>query len=545
MCRSCSFNIVSVRTRKQWHPRNGLARTFQYNNLDQMTVEEWRNGGPSANITRQTTFSYDAAGQLRQAQDPDANITMTYDNLGRLTGETDAYTSGPTFRTSTTYDINSRVTQVQQFIGASQTADHTDANLYDNLDRVTRLTRSGAGVATQRVDLAYNARGQYTTEKRYNNSAGTGTPLLSTFNYDSLGRLSTLAHTSGATTLAGYTYTYDALDRITQEVSSVDGTTNYTYDGRSQLTGVTYSNGTPSESYQWDANGNLASSNAGATTVLSNNRLVDDGTYTYSYDAEGRRISSTKKSDGTTTQYTYDQRGRLVGAGTAANPYSQVQEKYDPLDRQIGSIPGAGSSQWYGYTGNEITLNTNSTGTVNSRFLQGPGVDEVFAQDKVGSGTRWTLTDIRGSVRDVANTSNASVGHRIYDGFGKNTTNTGSATDTLFSYTGRYNDGATGLQNNRARWYDASAKRWTSEDPIGFAGGDANVNRYVGNGAVNGTDPSGLSDDKNKPPKTPAPPGKKWEWNPTPTMDNGNGSWGLVSTLPKPPKQNKEKHKTY
>jgi hypothetical protein len=34
--------------------------------------------------------------------------------------------------------------------------------------------------------------------------------------------------------------------------------------------------------------------------------------------------------------------------------------------------------------------------------------------------------------------------------------------------------------------------RWLSEDPIGFAAGDANLYRYVGNGPVNATDPLGL-----------------------------------------------------
>ncbi len=34
--------------------------------------------------------------------------------------------------------------------------------------------------------------------------------------------------------------------------------------------------------------------------------------------------------------------------------------------------------------------------------------------------------------------------------------------------------------------------RWTTNDPIGFGGGDTNTYRYVGNGPGNGLDPSGL-----------------------------------------------------
>lgn len=40
--------------------------------------------------------------------------------------------------------------------------------------------------------------------------------------------------------------------------------------------------------------------------------------------------------------------------------------------------------------------------------------------------------------------------------------------------------------------YDASIGRFLSEDPIGFAGGDANLSRYVGNAATSLVDPDGL-----------------------------------------------------
>jgi RHS repeat-associated protein len=65
--------------------------------------------------------------------------------------------------------------------------------------------------------------------------------------------------------------------------------------------------------------------------------------------------------------------------------------------------------------------------------------------------------------------------------------------DYIFGFTGRMLDEATGLQNNLNRWYDAKVGRWISEDPIGFAAGDANVYRYVGNSPTNFIDPSGLS----------------------------------------------------
>ena len=50
----------------------------------------------------------------------------------------------------------------------------------------------------------------------------------------------------------------------------------------------------------------------------------------------------------------------------------------------------------------------------------------------------------------------------------------------------------TGLQNNLNRWYDAGTGGWLSQDPKGFAAGDANLYCYVGNGPIEKTDSSGL-----------------------------------------------------
>ena len=56
---------------------------------------------------------------------------------------------------------------------------------------------------------------------------------------------------------------------------------------------------------------------------------------------------------------------------------------------------------------------------------------------------------------------------------------------TLVGYTGRPFDAEMGLQNNHHLWYDANTGRWISKAPIGFAAGDANLSRYVGNGSTN------------------------------------------------------------
>ncbi len=54
--------------------------------------------------------------------------------------------------------------------------------------------------------------------------------------------------------------------------------------------------------------------------------------------------------------------------------------------------------------------------------------------------------------------------------------------------------GAACARINHNRWYDASVGRWLSQDPKGFAAGDANLYRYCGNGPTTHVDPTGLAD---------------------------------------------------
>lgn len=49
-----------------------------------------------------------------------------------------------------------------------------------------------------------------------------------------------------------------------------------------------------------------------------------------------------------------------------------------------------------------------------------------------------------------------------------------------------------GLRYNVNRRCDPQVGWWISEDPIGFAGGDVNLMRYVGNGVLSAIDPTGL-----------------------------------------------------
>ena len=96
-----------------------------------------------------------------------------------------------------------------------------------------------------------------------------------------------------------------------------------------------------------------------------------------------------------------------------------------------------------------------------------------------------------GSIVAITDSTPAVVQQYAYDAFGMLTPSNPEFANT-YSYTGREWDQEIGLYYYRARYYDPMEGRFISKDPIGFAGGDVNLYRYVQNSPANWVDPSGL-----------------------------------------------------
>ncbi len=77
-----------------------------------------------------------------------------------------------------------------------------------------------------------------------------------------------------------------------------------------------------------------------------------------------------------------------------------------------------------------------------------------------------------------------------YDEFGVVTQDTNPGFQP-FGFAGGLYEQATGLTRFGSRDYDAVTGRWTSKNPIRFAGGDSNIYGYVFSDPVNFIDPNG------------------------------------------------------
>jgi RHS repeat-associated protein len=184
----------------------------------------------------------------------------------------------------------------------------------------------------------------------------------------------------------------------------------------------------------------------------------------------------------------------LRGAG---NLWGAIDSHRSGWPCLISSTQSQVRGERYVYDGDHIALKFDDAGSLTNRFLHGPLVDQVFADENALGEVLWMLADNQGTVRDVAAydevlDETTVVNHLTYDSFGRITGQTNASYEPHFGYTGREWDADAGLWYYRARWYDADVGRFVSEDPLGFAAGDANLSRYVFNSPTNATDPTGL-----------------------------------------------------
>jgi RHS repeat-associated protein len=245
--------------------------------------------------------------------------------------------------------------------------------------------------------------------------------------------------------------------------------------------------------YGTDANGNRVSRTIPTGSVTAaydeQDRLLQyaDGTYTSTADGQ---LKSKNDAAGQTT-YSYDPEGNLVTV-TLPNG-TRIDYVMDAEGHRIGKKVNGTLVQGFLYSGSlRPVAELDGAGNVVSRFVYATG-DNVPDYQVKGGVTYRIITDNLGSIRLVVNTATGQVVQRMdYDEFGNVTRDTNPGFQP-FGFAGGLYDRDTGLVHFNARDYDARTGRWTTKDPLSFAGGAANLYAYASGDPVNQRDPSGLS----------------------------------------------------
>jgi RHS repeat-associated protein len=310
--------------------------------------------------------------------------------------------------------------------------------------------------------------------------------VTTNYSYDDLSRLLSVLHQLSASTIDGAVYTVDAAGNRTSKADQVAGvTSNYSYDAIYELTQVTQGAHT-TESYTYDPVGNrLSSLGLSPYQYNASNEMVSTPNALYVYDNNGNLTSETTSTG--TTSYAWDFENRLTQV-TLPNSGGSVTLKYEPFGQRIEEIAPNATSIFV-YEGDDLIEETNGSGAVVARYAQGENVDEPLAMSR-SSVTSYYEADGLGSITSLTNGAGSLAQTYTFDSFGIQTGSSGTMTNP-FQYTARESDAETNLYYFRARQYDSGSGRFTSEDRIGFYGGN-DFYAYVHNHVTDSTDPFGL-----------------------------------------------------
>lgn len=454
----------------------GQAKTFSYY-VDGRTAAIRYNDPKTPDVT----FSYDAAdGNLVSMSDGTGTTSFTYRSVvaGTLGAGQLASVDGPLSNDTITYT-------------------------YDELGRRKGYAVNGIGEtvdfdALGRVVKAVNALGTF----NYNYIGATGrmqkadypNGMSANFAYDALTgdfRLNDLHYKlTDNSTVARFGYVYNAVGNITQwtqrlPAGSIARRWDITYDTVDQLIAI-------------------ASRNPDTGAPLSM------GSYAYTYDKAGNRLTETV--DGVTTTASYNALNQLVsmtGGNSASLP--SLAYEWDANDRLLAiAYPGTDRRSEFGYDGfgrrATVTEKTGSTVDAQNKFVWN-GLAMLEQRDSAGSTvqkryfgpgmqtldggqlvSRLFIRDHLGSVRSVL--SGATAAATVdYSPWGLRSVT--GADPSALAFTGHWLHQSSGLAVAPYRSYAPWQGRWVSRDPIREDGG-FNLYLYADNNTVSLIDPTGL-----------------------------------------------------
>ena len=374
-----------------------LYQNYQYNQPKTVKV---KNGSGY----QTTTYTYNAAGQVLTAVDPEGKTTTNaYNDYGYLIATTDRNGGYVSYA----YDAKGRVITISSANGAGQTPFSVVRYTYDDYGRTATAATDGMD---DTVTYEYDWRGLL-TKKTYGNGAyeaytytTAGLTLtardvegvVTTYTYDDMGRVSTarVGAGSGALTTA-YAYLggdgngvrrvtvtdpegratttwYDENGRAVRQ-SGGGVTVAYRYDYMGNQTVVETLGGTAGNRVvraEYDAVGNrtLTAAVAAANRTklgshgerLSGYDVTADLTTSSAYDMLGNNTSVTD-GRGTTTTYTYDALSRLTGVSqplstgvTATTAYAYDQSVTGGVANTVTSANGVTTTSVFDRSGRKL-----------------------------------------------------------------------------------------------------------------------------------------------------------------------------------------------
>jgi RHS repeat-associated protein len=460
------------------------ATTYRYNRDRQLTAIIRPDGTAVA-------LSYDAAlGTLTSLGIARGSYLYSYDQQSGVLSSVTApdngqlslgYTTGLLTSTTWTGPVSGSIRwSYDNFLTVASETIGTDTISF-GYDGDRLLTRAGA------LTLTYGPQSGLLVTS----SIGT---ISDAYTYNEFAEPAQYTASTNGNNLFAQQFTRDAVGRIQHTVETIAGDAHaidYVYDDAGRLTGV-MRDGNTTATYRYDENNNRVARIVGSAGDVASydaqDRLLTYGASTYQYSANGELAAKT--TDVGTSRYAYDEIGNLLSVNLPDG--TKVEYIVDGANRRIGKKLNGVLVQSFLYSsGLRVAAELNGSGNLVSRFVYGTRVNVPDYMIR-GGVTYRIISDHLGSPRLIVDTATGLVMQRMdYDEFGN------VLYDSLpgfqpFGFAGGLYDVNTGLVRFGARDYEAATGRWTTKDPIGFAGGDTSFYGYAGNDPVNLLDLDGL-----------------------------------------------------
>ena len=428
---------------------------------------------------------YDVAATVYTFTNKPATVTHTHTASGKTT-RTEVYTYS--------YNHADRLLKIEHTLGGTKItlADYA----YDNLGRLQ--SKSLHGSATNKLTYAYNVRGWLTgisgtkfTQNLYYNT-GNGTARYN-------GSISSMTWKAGnESTVRGYKFTYDGLDRLL----------NATYG---ETAGINANTDRFSENVTaYDKNGNIKTLQRYGQTAASGYGLIDNLTFTLAGNLLNRVDDAAAASaygggfefkDGVkqANEYTYDSNGNLtkdLNKGISTITYNVLN-----LPNMVTFSDGSTIAYTYGADGTKLktvhkTGSTTTTTDYCGNVVYENGVQKLLLTDEgyvtlSDSKYHYYLKDHQGNNRVVINQSGTVEETNHYYPFGGVFASSGNVQP--YKYNGKELDAKKGLNwyDYGARHYDAALGRFTTVDPSAENYYSTSPFTYCLNNPLNYIDPLG------------------------------------------------------
>jgi len=470
---------IALATYSYTNDRNRYLQSLTYGNAD--NVE----------------YTYDNKGRLlTQTYEDGDTVSYTYDNNGALakvkdsaTGRTTTYyydltdrmmkyvEKGTDFSHSVgyEYDTKNNLTQLVEEINGTK---HTASYTYDDDNRIETVTTDGATVT-----YTYDTWGRLHTKVTKNSSGASVLteeytyvkPTINGVTAEST-QIAQYKVISGSTVIT-YNYTYDDNGNILS-INEGANTTSYVYDSANQLIRENNQAGGFTNTWEYDAGGNILSRKDYAYTIGSLNSPTNIDTYSYqtntwgdiqtrrnngfvSYDSIGNPLSDNIFS------YTWEH-GRQLATLTLGGVTWTYQYNSDGM--RIGRAPENGYASYeYVYNGDQLVQMETRGYTVNFTYDTSGHPTTMQYRNSV----LYYITNIQGDVIGLSDRNGNVLVRYTYDAWGNAVDISGNQTIISlnpFRYRGYVYDQETGLYCLQSRYYDPEMGRFLNADAFPTTG---------------------------------------------------------------------------